>query len=366
MKKRTILVIVFFIIAVLVLENVSNALENLSNVTDLPPILSIDPTTPKSFETPDSTGQTPINLTGSQTQSGTGGTSSSTTTGTTSSSSSSATPAAGASATEIYAFCRDNIYREKNGEIDFVQEILLSQTEATLTQWKSTLQQEKRKIQRMIDDEVDAMGNHASETQLEGFRMHIASIGEIINFLTEAINIKRDGTSSVEGSVADFVDANNRMQQHAYTNFGNYESREYGDFDDVLDNIGNYIPTEQDVPSEIGDMASVVLTVITNIGMILSILILAILGVKYMLGSLEERADYKKDLVPYLIGVGLLFGITTIVKILQQWGQNINNIEQKAEYKKDMVPYLTGAVLLFGISVILKILIGMGQSINNI
>lgn len=69
-----------------------------------------------------------------------------------------------------------------------------------------------------------------------------------------------------------------------------------------------------------------VLSVITNLGIILSVIMSAVLGVKYMLGSVEEKADYKKDLIPYLIGAALLFGICTIVKILQAVGESINNI----------------------------------------
>ena len=53
---------------------------------------------------------------------------------------------------------------------------------------------------------------------------------------------------------------------------------------------------------------------------------LAVLGVKYMLGSVEEKAEYKKDLIPYFIGAVLLFAICTIVKVLQTLGSSINNI----------------------------------------
>ena len=45
-----------------------------------------------------------------------------------------------------------------------------------------------------------------------------------------------------------------------------------------------------------------------------------------MLGSVEEKAEYKKDLVPYFIGAALLFGICTVVKILQSLGDTINNL----------------------------------------
>ena len=104
------------------------------------------------------------------------------------------------------------------------------------------------------------------------------------------------------------------------------DNRENVIFTDVLTDIDNYIPTDEASDGRLESKASTILTVITNIGMILSVLMLAIIGVKYMLGSLEEKAEYKKDMIPYLVGACLLFGITAIVKVLQQIGQSINNI----------------------------------------
>ena len=52
----------------------------------------------------------------------------------------------------------------------------------------------------------------------------------------------------------------------------------------------------------------------------------ALLGVKYMISSAEDKADYKKDLVPYFVGALLLFSICTFVKILQTIGNKINEI----------------------------------------
>lgn len=106
-------------------------------------------------------------------------------------------------------------------------------------------------------------------------------------------------------------------------------SRQNVTFDDVLKNINGYVPGDTISGSDtqkITEKASLILSVITNIGIVLAVLMSAILGIKYMLGSLEEKAEYKKDLVPYLIGSILLFGICAIVKVLQTIGQSINNI----------------------------------------
>ena len=105
--------------------------------------------------------------------------------------------------------------------------------------------------------------------------------------------------------------------------------RDQSTFVDVLDNIDGYSkPGDLDdaTSQKIESAASIILSAITSIGVVIAIVILAVLGVKYMLGSVEEKAEYKKDLVPYLIGACLLFGISTFVKIFMQWGQTISNL----------------------------------------
>ena len=52
------------------------------------------------------------------------------------------------------------------------------------------------------------------------------------------------------------------------------------------------------------------------IGSFVSVLALIIIGVKYMFGSVEEKAQYKKTLLPYFWGAIMVFGITNIVSII--------------------------------------------------
>ena len=50
-----------------------------------------------------------------------------------------------------------------------------------------------------------------------------------------------------------------------------------------------------------------------------------IIGIKYMLGSVEEKAQYKKSLLPYIIGAVILFASVNLVQILYNVGMGINN-----------------------------------------
>lgn len=66
-----------------------------------------------------------------------------------------------------------------------------------------------------------------------------------------------------------------------------------------------------------------ILGLISAVGTICSVAIVSIIGLRYMLGSVEEKAEYKKTMIGYLIGAFLLFSATTLPSILYTIGRNI-------------------------------------------
>lgn len=52
------------------------------------------------------------------------------------------------------------------------------------------------------------------------------------------------------------------------------------------------------------------------IGTIVSVGAIMILGIRYMVASADEKAEYKERMLPYLIGAILLFGASNVVKII--------------------------------------------------
>ena len=76
------------------------------------------------------------------------------------------------------------------------------------------------------------------------------------------------------------------------------------DFDAYKGNLGESTKLLPKVQSIAG--------VIASIGSIISIICLVIIGIKYMLGSVEERAEYKKTMIPYIIGAILVFSMTAL------------------------------------------------------
>lgn len=70
---------------------------------------------------------------------------------------------------------------------------------------------------------------------------------------------------------------------------------------------------------ESGDMVSVAKTIIgiiNIVGVVVAVVILLVLGIKYMMGSASEKAEYKKSMIPYLVGAFIIFAAPTLVNIL--------------------------------------------------
>lgn len=70
--------------------------------------------------------------------------------------------------------------------------------------------------------------------------------------------------------------------------------------------------------SEALDLGGKIITVLTTIGSVLSVVILIVIGIKYMVGGIEEKAEYKKTLMPYVIGCILVFAASTIAGAIYQ------------------------------------------------
>ena len=71
--------------------------------------------------------------------------------------------------------------------------------------------------------------------------------------------------------------------------------------------------------SDLGQGAQIaadILATIRNVGIIISLIILTIIGIKYILGSIDEKAEYKGNMALYVAGVFLLMMATTIPSII--------------------------------------------------
>ena len=59
-----------------------------------------------------------------------------------------------------------------------------------------------------------------------------------------------------------------------------------------------------------------VMGILRTTAIVISVLILIVIGIKYMMGSAEEKAEYKKVMIPYLVGAALIFGASVISTVV--------------------------------------------------
>ena len=68
--------------------------------------------------------------------------------------------------------------------------------------------------------------------------------------------------------------------------------------------------------SGVTSIASKVLSAVRNIAIIVAVIMISVLGVKYMVGSVEEKANYKKAFIPMIVGAILVASAAAIAKAL--------------------------------------------------
>jgi len=69
------------------------------------------------------------------------------------------------------------------------------------------------------------------------------------------------------------------------------------------------------------EKAGVVLGWIQYTGILVSVLMLTIIGTKYMFSSVEDKAEYKKTMGPYILGCFLLMGASIVVGVIANVAQ---------------------------------------------
>lgn len=79
-----------------------------------------------------------------------------------------------------------------------------------------------------------------------------------------------------------------------------------------LDNYGKITGNSKVFEESVGKILSIVQVVAS----LAAVICLVILGVKYMTGSIEEKAQYKKTLMPYFIGAMMVFGISNFLVVI--------------------------------------------------
>lgn len=72
----------------------------------------------------------------------------------------------------------------------------------------------------------------------------------------------------------------------------------------------------KDVDSGVNKLSTTIINWIWYISIIIAVIVVMIIGIKYLIGSTQEKAKYKESLIPLVVGILLIVFATTIVKVL--------------------------------------------------
>lgn len=78
--------------------------------------------------------------------------------------------------------------------------------------------------------------------------------------------------------------------------------------------------------TKIVNLGATIVSILQTVGIVVAVVVLLVLGIKYMMGSAEEKAEYKKTMIPYVVGAVLIFAATTIVNVVYQMANGLNSI----------------------------------------
>lgn len=106
--------------------------------------------------------------------------------------------------------------------------------------------------------------------------------------------------------------------------------------DEIIDSGSNFISIGQNETSPIeeqalADTSSYIYGVLFAIGLVIAVAVGMIIGIQFITGSIDEKAKIKETLIPYCVGVFILFAAFSIWKITIKIGNDVEQTERKNE-----------------------------------
>ncbi len=97
---------------------------------------------------------------------------------------------------------------------------------------------------------------------------------------------------------------------------------------EIFDSGGNFIKEGESQPSPIGSnqikkTSDQIYNILLIAGVAITVIVGAILGVQFMMGSMDDKAKIKESLIPFTIGSIIIFGAFGIWKIIASLLQSI-------------------------------------------
>ena len=182
----------------------------------------------------------------------------------------------------------------------------------TLCKWYNTVGSDTSLIPK-IDQALQSKSTEQIAKYCKGKRKKYLKNNVPLKILE---NWKKLNTGTkVQKKITEVYNEKNTSQKKAAEKVTEEKKQQTTQVADPTKNPNTYKPgsaTSKKIQGKVGP----ILGAIRNVGIVLSVIFLMIIGVQAMLGSAEERADYKKRLPKYLIGVVVLLAGSVIPQLI--------------------------------------------------
>ena len=101
--------------------------------------------------------------------------------------------------------------------------------------------------------------------------------------------------------------------------------------DDIIGAGGNFISKANETvidETELSTTSNYIYNILFTIAVVLAIAIGMVIGIQFIMGSVDDKAKIKETLVPYIIGVFIVFASFTIWKIVITIGNDVTEAEE--------------------------------------
>lgn len=108
--------------------------------------------------------------------------------------------------------------------------------------------------------------------------------------------------------------------------FGNYlyESNAQTGLDAAnFDKFDKEVNGVSDAKSTVNKLSETIITIVRIAAVTIAIVMLLIIGARYMVSAPGDRADLKKHAIAYVVGAFVLFGVSGILTIIQGFADQI-------------------------------------------
>ena len=104
--------------------------------------------------------------------------------------------------------------------------------------------------------------------------------------------------------------------------------------DDIIGAGGNFIGKANETvidETELSTTSNYIYNILFTIAVVLAIAIGMVIGIQFIMGSVDDKAKIKETLVPYIIGVFIVFASFTIWKIVITIGNDVTEAEESKQ-----------------------------------